>query len=373
MSDGRIPGSYWLPAGVRKVLLFSGLLSALLVLAACGSSQRAPVDEIGGGPRFLDEGRTHRVNAGETLYAVAWMYDLDFAALARANDLREPYQLTPGQTLRVDLRGLANSRAVVSSNVPVTTATTVATPTAVTVNPVQMPGGISRSTLGNDSPTRTPLPEAPAVTPPTAVPAPVTGLEPVIQEPAVSEPAPVTQPTPEPVPAPQVVTRAPEPTLPTPPVPQPVVPEPAPTEVVPPTAPATTTAPTLPAADAPIHWAWPADGRLIGRFSETDMDNKGVKLAGERGDPVRAAADGQIVYAGRGLLRYGDLIIIKHSERFLSAYAHNDRILVQEGAFVKQGDLVAELGSSGIDRTMLHFEIRVEGTPVDPLGLLPPK
>lgn len=366
MGDCRIQSSFWLPAGVRNGLLFC----VLLVLAACGSSPRAPVGEIAGAPRFLDEGRIHRVNAGETLYAVAWMYDLDFAALARANNLPEPYQLTPGQTLRVDLRGLANSRAVASNNVPVTTATTAATTTAVRVSPVQMPGGISRSTLGGDSLGRTPLPEAPAATPPAAVPAPVvTGLDPRIQEPVAPEPAPVTQPTAEPAPAPQVALRGPESELPISPSPEPL----APAETVEARQAQPTPPPPQPAANAPIHWAWPAEGRLIGRFSETDMDNKGIKLAGERGDPVRAAADGQIVYAGRGLLRYGDLIIIKHSERFLSAYAHNDRILVQEGAFVKQGDLVAELGSSGIDRTMLHFEIRVEGTPVDPLGLLPPK
>jgi lipoprotein NlpD len=101
------------------------------------------------------------------------------------------------------------------------------------------------------------------------------------------------------------------------------------------------------------------------------VDKKGIDLDGNKGDPVKAAADGQIVYAGSGLQRYGDLIIIKHNDKFLSAYAHNDRILVQEGAFVKQGDTIAALGSSGIDRNMLHFEIRVEGTPVDPLQYLP--
>ena len=84
-----------------------------------------------------------------------------------------------------------------------------------------------------------------------------------------------------------------------------------------------------------------------------------------------AAADGEIVYVGSGVLRYGDLVIIKHNDRFLSAYAHNDRILVKEGARVKQGDTIANLGSSGIDSNMLHFEIRLEGTPVDPLLYLP--
>jgi lipoprotein NlpD len=126
---------------------------------------------------------------------------------------------------------------------------------------------------------------------------------------------------------------------------------------------------TLPTG--PINWAWPSNGRILARFEESSVDKKGIDFDGNKGDPVKAAADGQIVYAGSGLLRYGDLIIIKHNDKFLSAYAHNDKILVKEGAFVKQGDVIAELGSSGIDRNMLHFEIRVEGTPVDPMQHLP--
>ena len=101
------------------------------------------------------------------------------------------------------------------------------------------------------------------------------------------------------------------------------------------------------------------------------MENKGLDLAGNKGDPILAAADGEVVYSGSGLLRYGDLIIIKHNEHFLSAYAHNSVLSVKEGQKVIRGQKIAELGSSGINRNMLHFEIRLDGKPVDPQLYLP--
>lgn len=116
-------------------------------------------------------------------------------------------------------------------------------------------------------------------------------------------------------------------------------------------------------------WAWPTDGKLLNRYSESD--SKGLDFAGARGDPVRAAADGRVVYQGSGLRGYGQLIIVKHNDEFLSAYAHNDRIHVKEGESVKRGQKIADMGSSGTDRTKLHFEIRRHGAPVDPLSYLP--
>ena len=102
------------------------------------------------------------------------------------------------------------------------------------------------------------------------------------------------------------------------------------------------------------------------------MENKGLDIAGKKGDAVLAAADGEVVYAGSGLLRYGELLIIKHNDQYLSAYAHNDALVVREGQRVTRGQKIAELGSTGVDRDMLHFEIRLEGKPVDPLIYLPP-
>ncbi|RMW98076.1 peptidoglycan DD-metalloendopeptidase family protein [Pseudoxanthomonas spadix] len=129
------------------------------------------------------------------------------------------------------------------------------------------------------------------------------------------------------------------------------------------------------AAAAPIKsdikWRWPADGQLVGRFVAGDATNQGVDIAGHGGDAVRAAADGVVVYSGAGLVGYGELIIVKHSEAWLSAYGHNRKRLVNEGQNVKAGQQIAEMGRSGASRDMLHFEIRYNGKPVDPLGYLP--
>ncbi len=119
------------------------------------------------------------------------------------------------------------------------------------------------------------------------------------------------------------------------------------------------------------NWHWPVKGRVISRFQPNNPLRKGVDIAGKKGESVQAAADGTVIYAGSALRGYGKLLIIKHSEEFLSAYAHNDKLLVGEGAKVKAGQRIAELGSSGTDRDMLHFEIRRNGQPVDPLIYLP--
>jgi len=117
-------------------------------------------------------------------------------------------------------------------------------------------------------------------------------------------------------------------------------------------------------------WAWPADGQILKRYSDHDS-TKGLDIGGARGNPVRATAYGRVVYQGSGLRGYGQLIIIKHSNDYLSAYAHNDKIYVKEGEVVKRGQKIADMGSSGTDRVKLHFEIRRQGAPIDPLKFLP--
>ena len=108
---------------------------------------------------------------------------------------------------------------------------------------------------------------------------------------------------------------------------------------------------------------------MLNRYSESD--SKGLDIAGARGTTVHAAAGGRVVYQGSGLRGYGQLIIIKHSDEFLSAYAHNDRVYVKEGDAVKRGQKIADMGSTGADRIKLHFEIRRQGVPVDPMRYLP--
>ena len=143
------------------------------------------------------------------------------------------------------------------------------------------------------------------------------------------------------------------------------------------TPPATTTAPVItqvPAAERSVGgWSWPANGVLIGKFASNGSLNKGIDIAGDLGQPVFAAYDGAVVYAGSGLRGYGELIIIKHSEQWLSAYGHNRKRLVNEGQNVKAGEQIAEMGRTGAAREMLHFEIRYNGKPVDPLLYLPKK
>jgi len=137
---------------------------------------------------------------------------------------------------------------------------------------------------------------------------------------------------------------------------------------VPPPAPAPTRSME---GDDGIDWMWPASGPVVARFD--DVKNKGLAIAGKAGDPVFAAADGRVVYAGSGLRGYGNLVIVKHNATYLTAYAHNQTLLVKEDQVVRRGQKIAEMGSSDSDRVQLHFEIRKQGKPIDPSGLLPPR
>ncbi len=129
----------------------------------------------------------------------------------------------------------------------------------------------------------------------------------------------------------------------------------------------------IPIAASPvtIGWLWPSDGTVIAQYVQGDPTQQGINIGGKSGQPVKASADGTVVYSGAGLVGYGELIIIKHNNEWLSAYAHNRRRLVAEGSKVRAGDVIAEMGRTGTMRDMLHFEIRRNGKPVDPLLFLP--
>ena len=130
--------------------------------------------------------------------------------------------------------------------------------------------------------------------------------------------------------------------------------------------------PAIKTPTAPVSaWRWPLKGNIIKPFSLKQPVNKGIDIAGKKGDKVVAAADGAVVYAGGNLRGYGKLVIIKHNDTFLSAYGNNASLLVKEGETVKAGKAIARVGSSSTDVEMLHFEIRVDGKPVDPLRYLP--
>jgi len=147
---------------------------------------------------------------------------------------------------------------------------------------------------------------------------------------------------------------------------------------VPASAPAAAAAPAPAPAPAPVatsagddevNWLWPASGSVVARFDESR--SKGLGIAGKAGDAVLAAADGRVVYAGSGLRGYGNLVIIKHNNTYLTAYAHNQALLVKDEQSVKRGQKIAEMGATDSDRVKLHFEIRKQGKPVDPEKLLP--
>lgn len=120
-------------------------------------------------------------------------------------------------------------------------------------------------------------------------------------------------------------------------------------------------------------WRWPTQGNIVSKYSTADGGNKGIDIAGNRGQPVFAAAKGRVVYVGNQLRGYGNLIMIKHNDEYISAYAHNNTLLVRNAQEVKAGQKIATMGSTGTDKVMLHFQIRYRATALDPLRFLPPQ
>lgn len=160
----------------------------------------------------------------------------------------------------------------------------------------------------------------------------------------------------------------------TPGAPAPLPPASLPPTVPPPIPPVAASPPTAPpepsrAPSSSLPWLWPTSGKVIETFD--DPRNKGIDIAGNEGAPVQAAADGEVVYVGSAVRGYGNLVIVRHSDDFITAYAHNRKVLVAEKQSVKRGQPIAELGRSDADRPKLHFEIRHQGKPVDPLKYLP--
>lgn len=236
------------------IFLRSLCVTAIIFLCSCANERGAiPVNE-------KSQSIYHSVVPGDTLYTIAWRYDLDFTALAVTNHLKQPYVLHPGQRIYLNAKKVTAATAIVKPN---------------KINTPQQ------------------IPDKPASASTTAL------------------------------------------------------------------------------ATENIRWHWPSSGKLLSRFNLQTGLNKGIDIEGKLGQPVTAAATGTVVYAGSGLLGYGNLLIVKHNEQYLSAYAHNSRLLVKENDRVTIGQAIAEMGNSAADRVKLHFEIRKEGKPVDPLGYLP--
>ncbi|OOF59431.1 murein hydrolase activator NlpD [Rodentibacter genomosp. 2] len=254
------------------------------------------------------KGETYKVNKGDTMFLIAYLAGMDVKELAAMNNMSEPYSLSVGQTLKI---GKCVTKTV-TTTVPTNTITAPVKPTepAVTYS-----AGANGTQIGSDGTIIGPVKSGAGV--PSAAPAYTTSTAP-----ATGNTAPVN---------------------------------------------ANVMAPIA----SNVAWTWPASGNIIQGFSSSDGGNKGIDIAGSRGQSVKAAAAGRVVYAGNALRGYGNLIIIKHNDDFLSAYAHNDRILVSDQQQIKAGQEIAKMGSTGTNSVKLHFEIRYKGKSVDPIRYLP--
>ena len=336
----------------------NGFALAVLLLTGCASFEpRVSVEthenrpSHNGGqrsatppPSLSASAADYTVVRGDTLYGIAFRNKLDFRDFAAWNNINSPHTIYPGQRLRL-APASPTTRVTTSATTPIS---------SPTVSPVTTPNRPASDT-GNTQ-TYAILDDSAAAS--TASPSAAIGLP-------ASAPKPLGS-TPMPMPMPMPVTPAPAiPAVTTPvivPATLPVAVDTAPRAVVDPNAP-------IRSRDG-VRWRWPAGGQIIGRFVEGDPTQQGIDISGRLGQSVLAAADGEVVYSGNGLIGYGELVIVQHSPGFLSAYGHNQKRLVLEGSTVKAGQPIAEMGRrSGID--MLHFEVRRNGKPVDPLGFLP--
>ena len=278
------------------------------------------------------KGNTYKVNKGDTMFLIAYLAGIDVKELAALNNMTEPYSLNLGQTLKISNCGTKTVTTTVPVKQPAaaTTTTTAAVPTAPAEPEVTYTPGANGTQIGSDG----------------------TIIGPIKSGAGVANSAPAMVPV-----ATTPVAPATTPSVPTTPVDN------------------TNSTPINANVVAPIAsnvaWQWPTSGNIIQGFSDTDGGNKGIDISGSRGQAVKAAASGRVVYAGNALRGYGNLIIIKHNDDFLSAYAHNDKILVTDQQEVKAGQEIAKMGSSGTNTVKLHFEIRYKGKSVDPIRYLP--
>jgi lipoprotein NlpD len=308
-------------AGARLV----AALTACLWLAACGTSiNRAPVEDRA-------SARTTTAPAGGAVVS-----DVSGKAPPGVENLGKPgyYAVKPGDTLiRIALENGQNWRDVARWN-------GIDNPNVLEVGQVLrvMPPGADATVVAAKGVTTAKVEARP--------------LDGKAANPAATPPAAAATPpaaAPLPAPAPPVTAPAPAPA----PAAVPVAP-PAPRD-----------------ADDDVAWGWPSTATVAAPFDEGR--NKGLIFGGKAGDPVLAAADGRVVYAGSGLRGYGNLVIVKHNNSYLTAYAHNQALLVKEDQAVRRGQKIAEMGSSDAERVQLHFEIRRLGKPIDPARLLPPR
>jgi len=314
---------------VRLAGIFFAVL-ACASLAGCAGPYRAPVVERTVGrpsaakpaaPPAEQRAENYTVKRGDTLYSIALDNGLDYRELAAWNNITDPAAIRVGLVLRMRPPGPAVT-AQPQAGAP-------GQPEAgVQVQPASVPGSVEARSLGADPRGGTEPPRAGGdlKTGPKAMKLPYSeeNLAMLLRQ---SPPKPETAP-----------------------------------ESLPPQ-------PGAEDGQDTVAWMWPATGRVLAGFSEPT--NKGVDILGKVGDPVFASASGRVIFSGAGLRGYGKLVIIKHNQTYLSAYAHNSNVLVKEGQNVVRGQKIAEIGNTDSSQAKLHFEIRRLGKPVDPLKFLP--
>jgi lipoprotein NlpD len=308
---------------LARILL--GLM--LCSLLGCGSNSRAPVEDRAA----LSPNGGYTVKRGDTLYSIAFRSGMDFRKVAVANGIVPPYTIYPDQNIYL-------SEAVPPGQVSTVPSVSVARstmPSTAVTTPVRSYGASTAYTAAPESV----VPGSTSVNPPLTSAAGAAVIAPL--------PAPTPSPT---------VTVTPVSTPPH----EPVRPAPA--------AATSSQASAFEGAKVDV-WLWPTTGAVTRGYSESV--HKGIDIGGANGDAVVAVAAGKVVYAGTGIVGFGELLIVKHNEEYLSAYGHNNRLLVTEGQTVTAGQIIAEKGNSGTDTVKLHFEIRKEGKPIDPLRVLP--
>ena len=313
---------------MKKYRFFAGsglALAALLVLAGCASNSPAPVSTRGSQPTAVAAPvrDTYTVKSGDTLYSIAREHNMDFRELITLNAIDSPNRIVPGKVLKVKPQSGASANGnAVASTAPVTS------------------GVVQSRPIGGDSGVeQRPLPASPTGAP--AGNGDALKREPKAGKEAYSD---------------QALARA-----------QSTGNAAAPVAAAGAAAPAAK--PAEPAAGGDdVVWGWPANGKMIASYSEGG--NKGIDIAGKAGDPVLAAGDGKVIIANF-LRGYGKLVIVKHNATYVSVYGHNQTLLVKEGQMVTRGQKIAEMGNTDADQVKLHFEVRSQGKPLDPMKYLP--
>lgn len=304
---------------MRSKLLKGSSLLLSCALVGCTASVPAPVSSLSKNYSSIDRGSYrgsyYEVKKGDTLYFIAYVTNKDVQDLISYNKLAAPYTIHPGQKLKL-WRPSYNAPAYGKSTV---VAAAVAAPVAATT-----------AALTASKPKATPKKSKNSKPAPAQTTAKVAKKDPPkkVEQSKSKE---------------YVGSKGKQNVAPS----------------------------TKPTSDKVSKWLWPTNGRVIKNFSVGEQGNKGIDIAGQRGQPIVSTAGGTVVYSGNALRGYGNLVIVKHNDNYLSAYAHNDRLLVSEGQSVKPGQKIATMGSSGASSVRLHFEIRYQGKSVNPKRYLP--